>query len=174
MSFIGGTQPEFHALSGAEVREIIIREVARKLEESGEFRELFAFPQVDWDWNLTMHAYDRDDQVISLNSSGSIRNKEAGKKIVLEYERPFVAVPDEVRAEVGLPLIETTRANGVTFDAPVKPAGPPRRRPAAEATPIQVAVGQNVAPAPPSDAPPEVGAVDFNRGIDVKRRAAGK
>lgn len=165
------TQTEFHALTGPEITEIIVREVRRALETSGEFRNIYSYPQIDWEWTLSLRAYDRDHNLIPIETSGRVKNAEASKRIILEHEREFIERPDAVREELGLPTIQTTRRGGLVFDEPV--GGSNKVQPKLERVPVQKAATLD------SDndlrgatAGAETGHIDFERerGINIKER----
>ena len=169
-------QREFHALSGQELEQIMLKDMQRTMEESGEFKQLYSYPVVSYRINIDVYAYDRDEQLIELDTTGTIRNQETGKKITLSFERPLITSPDALREEVGLPTIQTTQKNGVTFDepTPITSHNKPRRRPPAsvpnDLKALAQAVGTNEAP---TAAAPETGSVDFERGINIKARKTG-
>lgn len=167
---------EFHALTGPEVKAIILREVEREIDNSGEFGNIYSFPQIDWTWNLSLNAYDRDDSVIPITAAGTIQNKMATKQIVLENERDFVEQPDAVRFEMGLGEVETVHKGGLIFDEQQPGSGrvQPKAEPA-QKRPPHIAGNlddEEVSNALTGVAVGDTGRVDFSRGINIKERRA--
>jgi len=105
----------FNALTGAEVKAIILKEIGRAFDEVSDFRPVVSFPVCRWTWDLKLDVYPRDPPTIELQKSGAHVATDATPEemtstqaIELKGQNAVGAVgmqaPDQAREEAGLPV----------------------------------------------------------------------
>ena len=106
----------FSALTGDEIREIVLKQISEKMESDTSFAPHLTYPVVEWEWTLSLRSYPaRDDKGIHLQTEG--RAESTGTLPPLA-EDPLTSelteghktdVPDETREEFGIPVTTPAR-----------------------------------------------------------------
>lgn len=100
----------FIAINGHEAKQIILREIEKKLDSDWHFRQNVAFPLVRWTWKLDMRigGVSRTEVALEAGQENGGPEEEA---IAVEQERIIEApaegqTADAVRREVGIGVPE--------------------------------------------------------------------
>jgi hypothetical protein len=166
----------FNALSGLELKKIIIKEIERHLDNDFHFRQNVAYPLISWSWKLAANVYPGEPPNFEVNI--------ADKQIRASGNEEFVPQSDPVQVDLGstrdvtAPAGESAdsvrRESGIPVPAPRTVKGPGGQRMVVDAPPV----GPGTAPVSP--APAEVtaqanaerGGRIFGRSVTVKTAAA--
>ena len=104
------TQRPFLAINGHEAKQIILREIEKKLDSDWHFRQNVAFPLVRWAWRLDLQigGVTRTEVVME---AGQENDGVAEESIATEHSRIIEApaegqTADAVRREMGLGVPE--------------------------------------------------------------------
>lgn len=127
----------FNALNGTEVKHLILKEVERQIDLSGEFTNNITFPYLEWEVTAKVLAYPKqrpgEEPAIKVEAGGTITKhqdpdkegdygmdeitlgiNEKGLKTVLEFDtKHTVDTPDLARVNADLPLPTPSPVPGV-------------------------------------------------------------
>ena len=114
----------FNALTGREVKAIILREIAKAMDQDEQFASHLTYPLIEWDWTVNLRAFAQENSEFKTEASGKITVSQpepvtvqlAGARSVTKSDdHPEGQAPDEARREAGLPVtsVEDTRVGPV-------------------------------------------------------------
>jgi hypothetical protein len=142
MASSGPTLKPYNALSGAEIKEIILSEMRRQLEADDRFRQHVTYPLVSWSWKLAVNVYPNEPAnfqvAVGPKTMGDpdAAHDHAEVQIDLGTSRDVTApagqTADSARRDAGIavPSPRTVKGPGnnrMVVDAPeIKPTEPPR------------------------------------------------
>jgi hypothetical protein len=123
---------QFNALSGAELKAIILDRISKELDDSGEFSPNLSYPWIKWDFQVRVttypkHPVENEPEVVA---EGTIENN-INHELLAETETVEVSVPepiiidtpDQARVDADLPLPTPVPVVNVgVVDKPVKQA----------------------------------------------------
>jgi len=121
----------FNALTGEEVRLIILADIAKAMEDDQQFQKHLTYPKVKWSWKLTVEAYPSQPPLFGAEAEGEGTVKpaepeivvlEGSRAIVKSDENPEAQAPDEARRAAGMPVPIPTKTSAGWVDQPEKPA----------------------------------------------------
>jgi len=153
-------EPLFHAITGEEFKEILLKDLRKALEDSGQFLPHITFPLVKWKFKLECivvprQAIDAEPELVVEGGEALIyglkKDDKDPKTIVITHEE-LIDTPDQARQDRGLPIPTPVRGpDGSLEDAMVKSA-----KPESQETRVKVEIDPEpaiVVPAPPVDPP---------------------
>jgi hypothetical protein len=105
----------YNALSGDEVKQLILKEIEQAFDQVADFRPSVAFPVVRWNFTCALSVYPRDPQDIAIQKVGAHVSTDATPEemtnttdVILEGQNAVGAqgmlAPDQAREEAGLPV----------------------------------------------------------------------
>lgn len=125
----------FNALTGSEVRQIILNEIARAFDQQPDFRPHITFPEIEWTWELRIKTYPREPGTLTMNGGAQYVEQSAlgpdgtvdhggaeERTVVLSGERAVTRdtqAPDEARLDNEMPISVAMPSNYGTVDHPV-------------------------------------------------------
>ncbi len=118
----------FHALTGTELKEILIKEFTQRLDRCQILVEHLTFPKVTYKLELTIDSYPMSEAatVGATRTLGNPDHVGTPNREELVYERTIgdtqETAPDKIREENDLPVFRTERQQdtGTLIDAPQK------------------------------------------------------
>jgi hypothetical protein len=104
----------YNALTGAELKQVILREVERELDHAGINTAGVTYPMASWQWSLTLRQIDPDGNPVAdtpernleagdASDVGKVVNALRGGSKRFKHKPPS---PTEVRVAEKLPLPE--------------------------------------------------------------------
>lgn len=123
--------PQFNALNGMELKKVILQQMERTLEDSGDFQQNVTYPWVKYSFELKMTSYPKfsaDSEPISvaiaedtLTDPDFMVPDEPPTLTVVSSEPVIVDTPDQARVDADLPIPTPVPVVGVgVIDRPVK------------------------------------------------------
>lgn len=136
----------FSALSGNEIKEIILNDIRRQLEGDYRFKHHLTYPQVSWKWVLAARVYPSDSPKIEVDLEKTVR---ATGKGPLDPDAPFEDVELTDQRTIAAPAAGETadsarRDAGLAVPAPRVVQGPNRTKMVVDAPDIPI--GENNRP----------------------------
>jgi len=119
----------FNALNGAEVKEIILADIRRAMEDDMQFQKHLTYPKVEWTWQLTVKASPTEPPQFRQQAEGEITVKQAepevtvlsgGRSVTKSAEQADAQAPDEARRDGGLPVPSPTKIGQTWAEVPVE------------------------------------------------------
>lgn len=123
----------FNALNGLELREIILKQVTKALDDDWHFRRNLTYPIVRFKFRLDIHAYPQDPPEFDVETEAAMSidpefQPEVVDGVPIGQEHIELAggakieAPDKAREESGLPVPSPERAAGTVVERPIEPA----------------------------------------------------
>lgn len=127
-------QQTFNALTGKELKEVILQKISEELDLSGDFGPHLTYPWIKYDFRVRVLSYPRqavtsdpDVKAEATTISNIPERSETIHEIQVTNEQ-IIDTPDQARADHNLPIPTATPGpGGVLVDKPVTPKLPLKR-----------------------------------------------
>lgn len=112
-----GVRP-FYALTGQEIKKVILKEIERQLDADYRFRENITYPLINWRWKLACNVYPGEPANWKV-VVGPVNTLAEGA-VMPQEDEPYVEVDFDGGRDVSAPA-----RDGMTADATRRDAGLP-------------------------------------------------
>lgn len=120
--------PTFNALTGPELKDVILKAVSDEIDLSGEFKAHVTFPWVKFTFKLDVLSYPKqglnDEPEIKVVTTGESNTpaSDVPVPIITIDKEVIIDTPDQARADAKLPIpVAGIGIGGVVVDKPVLP-----------------------------------------------------
>ncbi|HEY0800684.1 MAG TPA: hypothetical protein VGD54_07560 [Steroidobacteraceae bacterium] len=129
----------FNALSGTEIRDALLSQIKRGLDNDHHFRHHLTYPVVTWAYKAVIRAYPHDPAEFAVELSGTILAP--GAEMPAE-DAPFIEIEISGDSNVTAPYGQTAdavrREAGIPVPTPRSVKGPGNQRLVVDAPPIDL------------------------------------
>ena len=173
MSSSGPTLKPYNALSGKEVKEIILSEMRRQLDADTRFSQHQTFPLVSWTWKLAINVYPNEPSHFEAHvGPKTIGDPEvAGDPNLAEVQIDLGASRD-VTAPAGETADSARRDGGIAVPTPRTVKGPGGNRIVVDAPEIKPTEAPRASVTPEPTKNVEKGGKVFARSVTARTAAA--
>ena len=117
-------QRTFTPINGAEIRQMILKDLEEQMAKDSDFSHHLTYPQVKYEVEIKVTCFQRDPQQFSRKVSGAIvQASPETKQPIPVHPTPVVertvrrsrdiVTPDKDRVAMGMPTLEVTKIPGV-------------------------------------------------------------
>jgi hypothetical protein len=164
----------YNALNGIEIREIILSEIKRQLENDFRFRQNVAYPLISWSWKLAVNAYPLDPPQFEVNVADKVITAPGAEGFLPEGAVVEIDIGSsrDVTAPAGETADAARRSANISVPTPRSVKGPGGQRMVVDAPAIDLKGVPTEVSASAAQTNVPKGAGVFGRSVTARTKAA--